>query len=147
MLIGRFIVSLNKSSKAPPWFSFKFNIVLGGLEISRGRSADQSCDEIQVCDIGIHRKHGPCCPRVNIFRITCKLGFNLIMITCSETNGTLWMNCRLPIGMWHWFLLLLAGLLVMKNKFSSELRSVNRTNTIFEPLGADCTESSARTEY
>ena len=28
MLIGTFIVSLNKSSKAPPWFSFRFNIML-----------------------------------------------------------------------------------------------------------------------
>ena len=36
MLIATFIVSLNKSSKAPPWFSFRFNIMLVGPLWARG---------------------------------------------------------------------------------------------------------------
>ena len=65
---------------------------MGGLAMSRGRSGDQNYDEIQAGDIVILAagvNTGSAWPQVNIFRITCKLGFNSIMITCLQTNGTL----------------------------------------------------------
>lgn len=76
MLIGTFIVSLNKSSKPPTRFSFKFNIVLSSPRMWPGLGGPGKHDVLPRPGVTVQGDGaGEYC-------------FNSIMITCSLPSAT-----------------------------------------------------------